>query len=199
MSCSARLFINRKAFSGVGMIVLKDAAPAASETIGEVCAIYDLKHEIIGYNLISPYFEKLNDGYQPWNDETLAFVNEKLIKAGFAAIEIDPTPRLVVGYVKSCETHPDSDHLHVCQVDVGQECVQIVCGAANVAANQKVVAALPGAVLPDGRLIEASALRGVDSAGMLCSEWELRLIDEPKRGILILDDQAEIGSPFFGR
>ena len=188
MSCSARLFINRKAFSGVGMIVLKDAAPAASETIGEVCAIYDLKHEIIGYNLISPYFE-----------ETLAFVNEKLIKAGFAAIEIDPTPRLVVGYVKTCETHPDSDHLHVCQVDVGQECVQIVCGAANVAANQKVVAALPGAVLPDGRLIEASALRGVDSAGMLCSEWELRLIDEPKRGILILDDQAEIGSPFFGR
>ncbi len=64
MSCSARLFINRKAFSGVGMIVLKDAAPAASETIGEVCAIYDLKHEIIGYNLINPYFEKLNDGYQ---------------------------------------------------------------------------------------------------------------------------------------
>ncbi len=199
MSCSARLFINRKAFSGVGMIVLKDAAPAASETIGEVCAIYDLKHEIIGYNLINPYFEKLNDGYQPWDDVTLAFVNEKLIEAGFAGIEIDPAPRLVVGYVKTCETHPDSDHLHVCQVDVGQECVQIVCGAANVAANQKVVAALPGAVLPDGKLIEASVLRGVESAGMLCSEWELRLIDEPKRGILILDDQAVIGSPFFGR
>lgn len=199
MSCPSRLFINHKAFPGVGMVVLKDEAPCSSDTKGQVCAVYDLNHELIGYNLLSPYFESLKDGYCPWADEILSFVNDCLTKAGFDTLQPDQSPRIVIGHVVSCEVHPDSDHLHVCQVDVGTETVQIVCGAANVAAGQKVVAALENAVLPDGKLITASALRGVASAGMLCSEWELRLIDEPKRGILILDDQAEIGSPFFGR
>lgn len=199
MSCPSRLFVNQKAFPGVGMIILKEDAPYASETLGQVSAVYNLNHELIGYNILSPYFESLKDGYCPWNDEIMSSVNSILMNAGFEALQLDLTSKIVVGHVVACDIHPDSDHLHVCQVDVGTETVQIVCGAANVAAGQKVVVALENAVLPDGKLIVASALRGVASAGMLCSEWELRLIDEPKRGILILDDQAEIGSPFFGR
>lgn len=199
MSCIARLFYNHKAFTGVGMIVLKEGTPAATKTVGNCCAIYDSENTLIGYNIVNPAFEKLKNGYNPWNDELLAFVNDQLTASGFEWFELDQSAKIVVGFVKSCENHPDSDHLHVCQVDVGSEVVQIVCGAANVAADQKVVAALPGAVLPDGKLIEASSLRGVASAGMLCSEWELGLIDEHKRGILILDEEATIGSPFFRR
>lgn len=199
MSCPARLFVNHKAFPGVAMIVMKEDAPLSAEAVGQVNAVYNLNHELIGYNILNPYFESLKDGYCPWNDEILSSVNEILTNAGFEALQPDLTPKIVVGHVISCDSHPDSDHLHVCQVDIGTEIIQIVCGAANVAAGQKVVVALENAVLPDGKLITASALRGVASAGMLCSEWELRLIDEPKRGILILDDHAEIGSPFFGR
>lgn len=199
MSCPSRLFVNHKAFPGVGMIVLKEDAPLSSDAVGQVTAVYNLNHELIGYNILNPYFESLKEGYCPWNDEILSTVNSILTQAGFEELHPDLTPKIVVGHVVSCDIHPDSDHLHVCQVDIGTETIQIVCGAVNVAAGQKVVAALENAVLPDGKLITASALRGVASAGMLCSEWELRLIDEPKRGILILDDQAEIGSPFFGR
>lgn len=199
MSCPSRLFVNQKAFPGVGMIILKEDAPYTSETVGQVSAVYNLNHELIGYNILSPYFESFKDGYCPWNEEIMSSVNNILMNAGFEALKLDLTSKIVVGHVVACDIHPDSDHLHVCQVDIGTETIQIVCGAANVAAGQKVVVALENAVLPDGKLIVASALRGVASAGMLCSEWELRLIDEPKRGILILDDQAEIGSPFFGR
>ena len=81
---------------------------------------------------------------------------------------------VVVGKVITCEMHPDSDHLHVCTVDVGEaEPLQIVCGAPNVAAGQKVPVALSGAVLPGGVKIKKGKLRGVVSNGMICSHEEL--------------------------
>lgn len=111
--------------------------------------------------------------------------------------EID---KVVVGKVLSCEMHPDSDHLHVCMVDVGEdEPIQIVCGAPNVAAGQKVPVALNGSTLPGGMKIKKGKLRGVMSNGMICSHDELgiepsRLGYEPEYGILVLDENAEIGS-----
>ena len=98
---------------------------------------------------------------------------------------------------KAVRCMPDSDHLHVCQVDVGNEVKQIVCGASNVCEGIKVVAALSNAIMPNGKLIVPSALRGVPSEGMLCSEWELGLTQEKKRGILILDEDAVVGDSFF--
>ena len=81
---------------------------------------------------------------------------------------------LYVAEVLTCEPHPDSDHMHVCTVDVGQgEPLQIVCGAPNVAAGQKVIAAVVGTKLYDGDecfTIKRSKLRGVESFGMLCAE-----------------------------
>ena len=76
---------------------------------------------------------------------------------------------LVIGEVVECEMHPDSDHLHVCKVDVGSEVLQIVCGAPNVRKGLKVIVALPGAELPGDFKIKKGNIRGVESNGMLCS------------------------------
>lgn len=104
---------------------------------------------------------------------------------------------LVIGKVLECSNHPDSDHLHVCLVDVGFEKLTIVCGAPNVEAGKKVIVALPNAVLPD-ITIKKSVIRGVESNGMLCSLAELGmdhkyLKEEDLKGIHLLDDAAPIG------
>ena len=75
---------------------------------------------------------------------------------------------LTIGKVLECEMHPDSDHLHVCKVDLGNEVVQIVCGAPNVRAGIKVIVSKVGAKLP-GIEIKKSKIRGVESNGMICS------------------------------
>lgn len=104
---------------------------------------------------------------------------------------------LVIGKVLECNSHPDSDHLHVCLVDVGFEKLTIVCGAPNVEAGKKVIVALPNAILPD-ITIKKSVIRGVESNGMLCSLAELGmdhkyLKEEDLKGIHLLDDNAPIG------
>ena len=104
---------------------------------------------------------------------------------------------LVIGLVKSCEKHPNSDHLHLCQVDIGGQTLQIVCGAPNVDINQKVIVALPGCILT-GKTIEAGTIRGEKSNGMLCSLAELgvdpkQLTPEQLAGIEILPADAKIG------
>ncbi|MCE3399981.1 DUF4479 domain-containing protein, partial [Staphylococcus aureus] len=84
-------------------------------------------------------------------------------------LDTDLSPKFVVGYVETKEKHPDADKLSVLKVNVGNETLQIVCGAPNVAAEQKVVVAKVGAVMPSGMVIKDAKLRGVDSSGMICS------------------------------
>lgn len=93
-----------------------------------------------------------------------------------------PLPQVVVGRVTDVAPHPNADRLRVCQVDVAGKTVQIVCGAANVRAGGLYPVALPGATLPGGLTIRSAALRGVDSAGMLCSAAELGLGDAGSSG-----------------
>ncbi len=104
--------------------------------------------------------------------------------------------KLAVGHVLTCIPHPDSDHLHVTTVDVGTETLQIVCGAPNVAAGQKVIVALEGAVLPGDFKIKKSKIRGVESNGMICSLDELGIDHKyhQEDGIHVLPDQAVAGS-----
>ena len=104
---------------------------------------------------------------------------------------------LIIGEVLECEMHPDSDHLHVCKVNVGKEILQIVCGAQNVRKGLKVIVALPGAKLPGGE-IKKGVIRGVESNGMLCSIAELGLESkflskEDKEGIHELPIEANVG------
>ena len=105
---------------------------------------------------------------------------------------------LYVGKVLTCEMHPDSDHLHVTTVDLGKgEPQQIVCGAPNVAAGQKVIVADLGCVLYDGDkefVIKKSKLRGVESLGMICAEDEIG-IGTDHSGIIVLPDDAVVGTP----
>ena len=105
---------------------------------------------------------------------------------------------LYVGKVLTCEAHPNSDHLHVTTVDLGKgEPSQIVCGAPNVAAGQKVIVADLGCVLYDGDqefVIKKSKLRGVESNGMICAEDEIG-IGTDHAGIIVLPEDAVVGTP----
>ena len=103
---------------------------------------------------------------------------------------------LVVGEVLTCENHPNSDHMHVCSVNLGQaEPVQIVCGAANVSAGQKVIVATIGTKLYDGDkefTIKRSKLRGIESNGMICAEDEIG-IGTSHEGIIVLPENTPVG------
>lgn len=113
------------------------------------------------------------------------------------SLDVDFSPKFVVGYVEEKEKHPNADKLSICKVNVGDEVLQIVCGAPNVEAGQKVVVAKVGAVMPSGLVIKHSELRGVASAGMLCSARELAIPNAPSaKGILVLDYDTEVGAPF---
>ena len=105
---------------------------------------------------------------------------------------------LVIGEVKTCEAHPDSDHLHLTTVDLGDgRLTPIVCGAPNVAAGQKVVVATIGTVLYDGDkefTIKKSKIRGQESEGMICAEDEIG-IGHDHAGIIVLPSDARVGMP----
>jgi phenylalanyl-tRNA synthetase beta chain len=133
-----------------------------------------------------------------------------LTARGFTVDSVTPQPmpeKIVVGRIDTLERHPNADRLQVSMVDVGGEKLQIVTGATNVAAGQKVPIALVGSVVfsrelaPDGSRkmnpIAKSKLRGVESVGMMCSASELALPGEYDDGIVILDDDAQVGQDFW--
>ena len=105
---------------------------------------------------------------------------------------------IVVGEVLECDPHPDSDHMHVCSVNLGEkEPVQIVCGASNIAKGQKVMVATIGCVLYDGDKefkIKKSRLRGIDSYGMICAEDEIG-VGKDHNGIIVLPQDTKSGTP----
>ncbi|MCA9765908.1 MAG: phenylalanine--tRNA ligase subunit beta [Carnobacterium sp.] len=111
--------------------------------------------------------------------------------------------KIVVGHAIKVEDHPDSDHLHVCQVDIGEEELsQIVCGAPNIATGQKIIVALPGSRITGNTKIKKSKMRGQASNGMVCSLSELGFSEKvvPKKyadGIYVLPDEAIPGEPVF--
>lgn len=121
----------------------------------------------------------------------------------FAGVEVEgieekgvTTDKVVVAQIQSFVQHPDADKLSVCQVDDGSGTPrQIVCGAKNFKAGDKVPLALPGAVLTGGFTIKEGKLRGVDSLGMMCSGKELGLGDDHS-GLLIMSPDSPVGTPF---
>lgn len=127
-------------------------------------------------------------------EQLTAALNENNVEL---TLNVDFSPKFVIGQVEEKEKHPNADKLSICKVNVGSETLQIVCGAPNVEAGQKVVVAKIGAVMPSGLLIKEGNLRGVDSFGMLCSARELAIPDAPQeKGILVLEDNAEVGAAF---
>ena len=129
-------------------------------------------------------------------------VNELALKITKAGINIEAVithhmDNLVIGEIKEVEEHPDSDHLHVCKVNVGEEELQIVCGAPNVKKGLKVIVAKVGAILPGDFEIKKSKIRGVESCGMMCALFELGLEEKTdenySKGIAELPKDAPVG------
>ncbi|SFG08145.1 phenylalanyl-tRNA synthetase beta subunit [Halobacillus alkaliphilus] len=128
---------------------------------------------------------------------------EIITKTGIEVESVTPVAEgvsgVVVGYVESCVQHPNADKLSLCQVDVGEETLQIVCGAPNIAEGQQVAVAKPGAVLPGNFKIKKTKLRGEESNGMICSLQELGIDekDVPKEfadGIFVFPEDVKAGA-----
>jgi phenylalanyl-tRNA synthetase beta chain len=119
--------------------------------------------------------------------ERLAMTGTEVERVGAVG---PPSPEgFVIGRVLSAEQHPDADRLRVCQLDTGDGERTVVCGAPNVAVGQTVAVALPGATMPGGQKIGEAKLRGVRSAGMICSAAELGLGESPA-GIMVLEEDG---------
>lgn len=133
-------------------------------------------------------------------DQDLKELAVKITKAGINIEKVisNHIDNLVIGEVIECEMHPDSDHLHVCLVNVGDRVLQIVCGAPNVRKGLKVIVALSGAILPGDFEIKKSKIRGVESNGMLCALFELGLEEKNEetysKGIYEVDSKAKVGT-----
>ncbi|CAM3582546.1 phenylalanine--tRNA ligase subunit beta [Erysipelothrix urinaevulpis] len=143
---------------------------------------------------------KLLNRYVDLKDISTNDLADTLTNAGLEVEGIDvllDVNHLVVGFVKTCVAHEDSDHLHVCEVDVGDQALQIVCGAKNIAQGQKVIVAKVGAQLPGDFEIKDSVIRGVASSGMICSLGELGISEKThpngREGIYVFEDEAVVG------
>ncbi|HCC5712025.1 TPA: DUF4479 domain-containing protein [Staphylococcus aureus] len=156
---------------------------------------------VVGYNIfeISKDISIEEIGHIKLTDELVNVFQKRISEAGFDyKLNADLSPKFVVGYVETKDKHPDADKLSVLNVNVGNDTLQIVCGAPNVEAGQKVVVAKVGAVMPSGMVIKDAELRGVASSGMICSMKELNLPNAPEeKGIMVLNDSYEIGQAFF--
>lgn len=146
------------------------------ESYGDVTKITNNNEEVLGYNIFqaSKHFDLTETGKITLTEEMHDRIKNIFTKNNLPdALDWDLSPTFVVGCVKEKVPHEDADKLNVCQVDIGNETLQIVCGAPNVDANQKVVVAKVGAVMPSGLKIQPTKLRGVPSNGMICSQKEL--------------------------
>ena len=134
-----------------------------------------------------------------FDDLSLEYIAKTLNSIG---LEVDKScalkapDKVVVGFVKEKIKHENSDKLNICMVDVGNEILQIICGAKNVEAGQFVAVALNGALMPNGMQIQKAKLRGVESCGMICSSTELGFA-KTNEGIMVLDDS--IGELVLGK
>ncbi|AHL72482.1 tRNA-binding protein [Bacillus pumilus] len=197
------VFYNAEGVGDTLLISLKDVTreEVGHETFGDVVRIFNQEtKETTGFNIFnaSTYMKIEENGSVPLSEMLVQDINEILNRNGVSeTLTVDLSPKFVVGYVKEKEKHPNADKLNICQVDVGDETLQIVCGAPNVDQGQYVVVAKVGAVMPSGLVIKDAELRGVPSSGMICSAKELDLPNAPaEKGILVLEGSHQAGEPF---
>lgn len=130
-------------------------------------------------------------------------IERTAVEVDSVTVAEDGLKKLVVGHILSMKKHPESDHLHICSVDVGEdEPLQIVCGAPNVDAGQKVIVALPNSRIGGNVKIKRSKMRGVESEGMICALDEIGFSKDvvPKEwadGIYVFDDDVPVGEPIY--
>ncbi len=187
---------------GVGDVLLikvqYDKTPTNYKNFGEFSVVYH-NEEVIAYNFFNiSKIEVIEVNGVIYNVSLslLNYVNTKLRENKLPEINEIEGKRFRVGKVISCE-EIEGTHLHLCNVDIKDEVLQIVCGAKNVAKDCKVVVAMIGCLMPDSTLIKEGMLKGYKSFGMLCSKRELGIPTEEVKGLYLLDDTFEIGQEFI--
>lgn len=192
-------FYNKKMLGETLLITINDSENVTYEYKKNITLIKDENDHLVGLNIFNVENLKLQgEGSIELTEEQKEVLEKRLEKNGIKIdLEGNNDDYFVVGEVLTCEKHPDADKLKVTTVKVSaDEVLQIVCGAPNVEVGQKVVVSLIGAMMPSGLLIKKSKLRGVESNGMLCSKRELGLPQEEARGILVLENDVEVGTKF---
>ena len=190
-------FYNKKMLGETLLITIQSKEEVTYEDKKNITLIKDENGALVGLNIFNVENLKLDgEGSIDLTEDQKEILQKRLEKNGIKIdLEGNNDEFFVVGEVLSCEKHADADKLKVTEVKVNEEeTLQIVCGAPNVEAGQKVVVALSGAMMPSGLLIKKSKLRGVESNGMLCSKRELGLPQEEARGILVLDADTKVGT-----
>ncbi|GAB4074956.1 DUF4479 family protein [Barrientosiimonas marina] len=195
------VYYNQNGIGDVLIVPLKDVDHYdTSQNYGDITRITDWEGSVAGYNIFraSVYFDLHTAGKITMTEPLLQQMKEAFRKNSLNdPLDFDVSPKFVVGYVTDKSPHENADKLSVCQVNTGEATHQIVCGAPNVEAGQKVVVAKMGAVMPSGMVIKPTELRGVPSNGMICSQKELGLPDaSEEKGIYVLDNAFTIGEPF---
>lgn len=194
---------NKEQVGDVLMVILQDTKDIKRqvERKGKVARVFAEENgKTLAWNIFeaSSLVTLTGNGQVFLTDEDVATLNDELAKEGFSE-RLEPTagPVFVVGQIVEMVAHPDSDHLNICQVAIGEDqTVQIVAGAPNAALGLKTIVAL--------RCYDAKwesnfpiKLRGEESYGMMCSPRELALPNAPqKRGIIELDESAVVGEAF---
>ncbi|GGI40439.1 YtpR family tRNA-binding protein [Mammaliicoccus stepanovicii] len=195
------LFYNKHGVGDVLMVTIEPTNEGLEYDVQNDITIIKSDDKIVGFNIFnaSKYIQIDSNGSIKVEEKHVNSIQDLLEKNNIDfKLDVDLSPKFVVGYVKEKAKHPDADKLSVCQVDVGTGTLQIVCGAPNVDQNQKVVVAKVGAIMPSGMIIKDAELRGLPSSGMICSMKELDLEGAPnEKGIMVLDDSYTVGTPFF--
>lgn len=176
-------------FNNMLLVRLNDEVVVSYEKNEQYTILFNKEKEIIGYQIEN--FDDTLSGHVEANDVILSKINQIVN----TTLEHDYFSYLVVGKVVKVEPHPHSNHLKVCQVDIGTSIIQIVCGATNVRVDLIGVVALENAII-QGEIIKSSTLLKIKTDGMLCSAYELGLIKEKKKGLLELDESYVIGEEF---
>lgn len=195
---------NKEQVGDVLMVILEDTKDIKRqvERKGKIARVYSIENKkTLAWNIfdVSSLISISGNGQVFLSQSDIDLLNNELEKEGFSEkLEATQEPVFVVGQIVDMVSHPDSDHLNICQVKIGNDkTVQIVAGAPNAKVGLKTIVALPGAMMPSGVLIFQGKLRGQDSFGMMCSPRELDLPNAPqKRGIIELSEDAIVGDAF---
>lgn len=196
------LYYDYETIGDVLMIVIQSEVTPDTIIKKENVTILYKNNELVGINIfdISKVIKIKAKGFIPLvNEQILGVINHILENSGLEKLELQKESGFRVAKIVDIEEHPDSDHLHICKVDVGEkEPLQIVCGAFNARQDLICVCALPYTYMPNGHQIVPDKLIGVPSYGMLCSGRELNLEGyENKRGLLELTSDYTVGSDFW--
>ncbi|AJM72097.1 YtpR family tRNA-binding protein [Mycoplasma yeatsii] len=176
------------------LVSFSDKPATETETINNVVVLKN-KNEVVGVNIFEVSKDiQIQDSFCSEKQEVVEYV-ENILKDIYP---VKQEKQFLIGKILSCEAI-EGTHLHLCEVDIKQEVLQIVCGASNARKGLLVVVATSGSWMPNGSLITEGKVKGIDSYGMLCSARELKL-EKESQGIIELGSEYsnKIGQSFWG-